>query len=136
MNFNKELRVKILNQLNMKNTPLPLLTLEEFFEGNKDEGSIGCNLLEHPSIEVFHSCLKEIRDKETVQGVFVEVMEYEWEWPFSERVYILSVENEETVSKWLQLLAPSDISEGFMYGKPKEAPKLIEGYKVYSVWWD
>lgn len=30
---------------------VPILLLEDFFEGNTDEGSIGCNLLEHRGIK-------------------------------------------------------------------------------------
>jgi hypothetical protein len=29
---------------------LPIVSLEDFFVGNDDPGSIGCNLLEHPGI--------------------------------------------------------------------------------------
>jgi len=35
------------------NIPVPLLTLEEFFEGNYVVGSIGCNLDAEPNPEEF-----------------------------------------------------------------------------------
>ena len=36
-------RVSRLGDVNKKGTPLPLLTIAEFFDGNETIGSIGCN---------------------------------------------------------------------------------------------
>lgn len=118
---------------------LPVVTLELFFEGNDDVGSIGCNLLNHPGVERFYSTLKQIRDKSNVQDVLVEIMEYDEGddiWPFSERVYVLTNAQIDEVADWVKELEISDISEGYMYGQPKPAPELNEGYSVYSIWWD
>ena len=118
---------------------LPVVTLELFFEGNDDVGSIGCNLLNHPGVEKFYSTLKQIRDKSNVQNVLVEIMEYDEGddiWPFSERVYILANAQIDEVADWVKELEICDISAGYMYGQPKSAPELNEGYSVYSIWWD
>jgi hypothetical protein len=118
---------------------LPVVSLELFFEENDDIGSIGCNLLEHPGIEKFYTILKQIRNKPTVQDILVEIMEYDEGdeiWPFSERIYILTDVEEDEVIRWVKELEISEISQGYMYGQPKVAPKLREGYKVYSLWWD
>jgi len=118
---------------------LPVVSLELFFEGNDDIGSIGCNLLNHPGIEKFYSVLKHIRNKSNVQDVFIEIMEYEEGddvWPFSERVYILTEASTGEVTNWVKELEIDDISEGYMFGQPKVAPKLKVGYFVYSIWWD
>src|SRR6478609_5932641 len=82
----------------------PLVSLEEFFKGNEDEGSIGCNLMDHPGIDTFYSVLLEIKNKPSVQDVFVEVMEVEDEeyWPFSERVYILSQARSQEIKEWVE----------------------------------
>lgn len=122
-----------------KEDTLPIVSLELFFEGNDDEGSIGCNLLEHPGVEMFYQKLKSIRDKDNVQDVFVEIYEVDDNdeyWPFSERVYILTNVSEVEVPEWTSELEPSDIGEGWNFGTPLAAPKLILGYKVYSIWWD
>ncbi|PFK67047.1 hypothetical protein COJ21_24420 [Priestia megaterium] len=86
----------------------PLVSLEEFFEGNDDEGSIGCNLMDHP-------------------GIY---------WPFSERVYILSNANPEEIEEWVGILGPDEIEEGYMFGNPPIAPELYPNHKVFGVWWD
>jgi hypothetical protein len=41
-------------------TPLPLVSLEDFFIGNGDQYSIGCNLTEHPGLETFYKILKQL----------------------------------------------------------------------------
>jgi hypothetical protein len=41
--------------------PLPVVSLEQFFEGNDDLGSIGCNLTKHPGVEFFFNTLRTIR---------------------------------------------------------------------------
>lgn len=117
----------------------PIVSLEDFFEGNSDDSSIGCNLLEHPGIKTFYDVLQNIRNKENVQDVFIEIMELEENdenWAFSERIYILTNAKKEEVEKWVEILKPSEVDEGYAFGKPPTAPKLHSGYKVYSVWWD
>ncbi|MED4028569.1 hypothetical protein P4672_20220 [Priestia megaterium] len=116
----------------------PLVSLEEFFEGNDDEGSIGCNLMDHLGIHTFYSVLLEIKEKPNVQDVLVEIMEVEEEeyWPFSERIYILSNANPEEIEEWVKILEPDEIKEGYMFGKPPIAPELYPNHKVFGVWWD
>ena len=70
-----------------RDEPLPVVGLEDFFDGNDDDGSIGCNLLEneHPGPEGFYTVLKAIRSRPEVQDILVEVYEVEdGQWPFSE----------------------------------------------------
>lgn len=117
----------------------PIVTLEDFFKGNEDESSIGCHLLEHPGLDTFYHVLLNIREREDVQDVFVEIMELEDDedsWPFSERIYILTNAELEEVEEWVQPLEPSELDEGYAFGVPPSAPILNEGFKVYSVWWD
>lgn len=121
------------------NAPLPIVTLEDFFEGNDDIGAIGCNLFEHPGIQTFYEILKDIRAKDSVQDVFIEIYELPEDddlWPFSERVYILSNSSIDEITEWIKELEPSAVDEGWMFGIPEVAPKLKDGYNVYSIWWD
>lgn len=135
----EDLLKKIYEQEDNLGESLPIVSLEDFFEGNDDIGSIGCNILEHPGIEKFYSILKEIRNKVNVQDILVEIMEYDEldnTWPFSERIYILTKEEKSEISIWTKELQLDDIGEGYVYGEPKAAPKLEEGCLVYSLWWD
>ena len=121
--------------------PLPVVSLEEFLEGNEDLGSIGCNLTEHPGIRFFFGHLQMIRSRPDVQDVLIEIMEIDedssWApWPFSERVYILTEASSDGVMEWLKPLQPDEVEVGCFQGKPPAAPEIVEGMQVYGVWWD
>ncbi|MED4401583.1 hypothetical protein [Metabacillus fastidiosus] len=114
----------------------PIVSLEDFFEADVEESSIGCNLLEHPGIFTFHKILFNIRSKINVQDVFVEIMEIEDDLIFSERIYILTDSHISEIIQWIEPLQPTEIDEGYTFGKPSLAPELRADYKVFSVWWD
>jgi hypothetical protein len=118
---------------------LPVVELEDFFVGNSDDGSIGCNLLNNPGPQVFFDILRKIPDYDEVQYVLVEVNEIPDDpelWPFSDRVYILSSASLSNVRSWLKALAPDDVTEGWAYGPPTTAPRLRPDTKIYGAWWD
>ena len=120
--------------------PMPLVTLEEFFVGNDDYGSIGCNLTPMLGPRFFYERLKFIRSQANVQDVLVEVAEVVEEdpatWPFAARVYVFTDGTAEDVEHWTAPLKPDPIEEGFANGRPDGAPELKPGYKCYGVWWD
>ena len=128
-----------IRDINKPPKPAPVVSLEGFFEGNEDEGSIGCNLVQHPGIDSFYRVLKQIRGRDDVQDVLIEIYEFEDEyadWPFSESVYIVTSATKEDVTEWMQPLQPDEIGEGWTGGRPSAAPEVKEGYKVYRAWWD
>ena len=128
-------------ELSGRKRALPVVSLENFFEGNDDYGSIGCNLSadEHPGPQGFYEILRAIRQREDVQDVLVEIHEWEEDeeaWPFSERIYILTTATPNDVAQWVACLHPDDVSEGYAFGKPPFAPISEPGQRVFSVWWD
>jgi len=146
---------ELLNQVRQQQSaapsgPLPILSLEDFFEGNDDPGSIGCNILDHPGTQAFYSTLKQIRARPEVQDVLVEIYEtikddeyvkdgllWGRDWPlFSERVYIISSASIKQVVEWARLLCPDEVDEGWAFGKAPAAPDPEQGHHVYSLWWD
>jgi hypothetical protein len=122
-----------------RNLPDPVVSLEDFFTGNDDPGSIGCNT-DHSGPKFFKEPLLAIRAKPNVQDVLIEIYEVEEEdetiWPFSERIYILTSASREEVQGWLAPLTPDSVEEGFAFGVPIAAPPLWPDVKVYAVWWD
>ena len=119
---------------------LPVASVDEFFTGNADVGSIGCNLIDHPGLEVFHSTLKKLEGRSDVQSVLVEVLEIEPDdsggWPFSERVYILTSVEQDSVQSWFSDLQPTEVDRGWFETRPERVPELEPGMAVYSIWWD
>jgi hypothetical protein len=131
-------RIKILG-LPRSDRPLPLVTLEEFFVGNDDYGSIGCNLSPQLGPQVFFERLNFVRSQSNVQEVFVEINEVAEDpttWPFADRVYVLTSAAAADVERWTADLLPDSIDEDFAYGEPTSAPALRPGYICYGVWWD
>ena len=132
-------RIKALG-LPSPDRPLPLVTLEEFFLGNDDYGSIGCNLTPMLGPHFFFEKLKLIRDQPNVQGVYIEVNEVDEAdtsmWPFADRVYIFTSGTTEDVASWTTSLRPDEIEDGFAHGTPECAPELKPGYRCYAIWWD
>src|SRR5260370_34481105 len=49
-------------------SPRVLVTRQEFFDGNDDLGSIGCNLIEHPGVPAFEGAFRQIADMDGVAG--------------------------------------------------------------------
>ena len=120
--------------------PAPVVSVEEFFDGNDDLGSIGCNLDDHPGVAVFRSVLDAVKLRDEVQEVLIEVSEVEpgdeSMWPFSERVYVLTTASPAEVSAWLNQLEPSEVAEGWFQGAPPAAPALSPGFRPIAAWWD
>ncbi len=119
---------------------MPLISLEDFFIGNDDEGSIGCNLMRHPGMNAFYDTLKEIRAQPTVQDVLVQITDLMEEdvdmWPFSDTVYVIADATQKEVEAWLEKLHPDEAPEENMGNRVSDALKLQPGMKVFIAWWD
>jgi hypothetical protein len=120
-------------------TQSPLVSLEDFFVGNEDVGSIGCNLMRHPGIAVFYQTLQQIREHPDVQDVLVgisDVEETEGIWPFSDSVYILTSLPARKVARWLKRLQPDEVGDVPTGRQPERLPALLPGCRVLLAWWD
>jgi hypothetical protein len=116
-----------------------IVSLENFFTGNDDRGSIGCNLgKEQPTISKFYEVLRDIRARPEVQDVLVRVCEFDdpSSWPYTDTVYILTSASLDQVQQWMAPLKPDEIYSEWMYGAPPKAPSLDPTVTPYSVWWD
>jgi hypothetical protein len=115
---------------------LPVVSLEAFFTGNEDLGSIGCNLAEHPGLPRFLEIMVGIRARPDVQDVLVEIHEVEESdptmWPFSDRVYILTSADRDTVAAWVAELEPDEIEEGYAASRPAAAPDVTLPNRVLA----
>jgi hypothetical protein len=119
--------------------PGPTVTLEEFFEGNDDSGSIGCNLVPTPSPADFYRILSEIRSRNDVQDVLVEIRDMEDTegiWPFSDTVFVLTSATPEDLKKWLKPLSPDEVGHFPAEHIPKDLPPANPGINVFGAWWD
>lgn len=79
------------------------VSLEDFFTGNDDPGSIGANLgEEQPPLDSFYQTLRAIRARESVQDVLVRIHSVEEDtWPYTDTVYIISSASQEEIETWV-----------------------------------
>ena len=103
-----------------ESTPIPMLTMDEFFEGNDVVGSIGCNLDGAPHPSIIESALKKIKERSDVAEVYIQITETE------------------TTSKesFPDNLAPDEIWEGFIEGNIYEKIEVPDGFVALACWWD
>src|SRR4029077_12172454 len=88
-----------------------LVTVSEFFDGNDDLGSIGCNLSEHPGVGHFKQVLNDIEARSDVEEVWMQIYDLEeGEWPFCENVLIVGAVPTSEVARLSESLEPSEIS--------------------------
>jgi hypothetical protein len=119
-------------------TPRPLVSVAEFFEGNNEVGSIGCNLLSQPTPADFHRLFLEILSRQQVADIRVQITMFDVpEWPFSDTVYVITKASPEEVRSWFpESLSPDETWLGFAVGQEYEPYEVPEGFHVVAAWWD
>ncbi|HEX3357180.1 MAG TPA: hypothetical protein VHS31_09430 [Tepidisphaeraceae bacterium] len=131
-------RVSRNGDINDPSTPHPLVTLEEFFEGNDVDGSIWCNCSPMPSPSEAYAVLKKIRSTPNVADVRVEVSMFDVpEWPFSETVWVITSASPEDVHSWFpESVAPDECWLGWREGCAYEPIEVPKGMHLIGCWWD
>ena len=121
----------------------PVVSMEAFFDGNEDQGSIGPNLYPHPGLDTFQRVLQGIEQRPSVARVLVQISEVmsEDEWPFSDRVYVVTTATTGEVHDWAAELEPDPYDEtvpdDWLDGRaPPGAPAIPEGHRVVPLFWD
>ena len=130
-----ELQKKV-HKLNYKEKEVAV-SLSDFFEENKELGSIGCNLEDVLEPRFFYNCLKKLEQKPDVESILIRITDMEeGEWPFSDTIYVISSMNTEQLYKELESLEPTEINNEWMYGLPETESPIRKGKYVHSIWWD
>ncbi len=131
-------RVMRLGDPNDSGTPRPLLTVEEFFEGNTVDGSIGCNLEAAPSPMQFHALFQAIAQRPEVKDIRICITFFDDpDWPFTDTVYIMTLASEDEVRSWFpEELAPDSVDAGFVEGQPYERYTVPAGVRAVACWWE
>lgn len=129
-----------IGDINNPALPRPLVGFELFFEGNNDYGSIGCNLpgSVHPS--EFYVLLQQLRDRQDVHEVLIEVKDLEDPdgWPFSDTIWFITSAKPADVRAWFpDRLSPDDVIDGFERNPERLEPYAIpDGLRAVGAWYD
>lgn len=130
-------RNRLVAFLSKQNDP-PLTPIAQFFDGNDDEGSIGCNLSNHPGIGVFRDTLQNIADRPDVQNVYAQVAEIDPGddcWPFADTVYIIGTIRGEELNDLLADLDPDEVGPVDDFDIPAVLKARYDA-TIYAAWWD
>jgi len=118
--------------------PRVLVTRSEFFDGNDDVGSIGCNLNEHPGVAAFDVAFRQVESMDGVAGVYLAITEidetYDSIWPFTDTACIVTRLAAPAFESVLRPLEPDEIAPNDeLFANPPEIPA---GHQLIRVWWD
>lgn len=120
-------------------TPAPLVSLEAFFVGNDDPGSIGCNLPGQVAPSEFATALSRIKARADVADVLVQIAMHDDpdSWPFSDTVWIITSASPDVVRSWIpDRLAPDAVLDGFPEDRPIARPPIRAGMRAVGLWYD
>jgi hypothetical protein len=133
-------RISRNGDVNDPTTPRPLVTLEEFFDGNDDMGSIGYNFgARQPAPSEFYSFFKRIRARRDVADVRVEISQHDdpEAWPVTDTIWIVTSASDSDVSAWLgDRFAADDLLNGLPPDRKFDALSIPAKMRAVGVWWD
>jgi len=114
------------------------ISVERFFEGNDDLGSIGCNLIEHPGIDTFRDVLTGLLRRPDVEAVYAQISELdpgEGCWPFTDTIIVVGTIPADELRSAVSALEPDEVAPAEDFGV---SPSISErhGSPVLTVWWD
>ena len=124
--------------------PTPLVPLELYFEGNDDQGSIGCNLTKHPGVRSFYETLLQLRNDGQVSGIWVIAKQHDWKpgWPHSDEILVRTTLSDSDIKSRLNHLGPDEVGEASS-SPPFELHDLAglpvacaAGERHVVAWWD
>ncbi|MFO0964195.1 MAG: hypothetical protein U0793_01225 [Gemmataceae bacterium] len=115
-----------------------LVPIAEFFDGNDDLGSIGCNLDPHPGMDRFREVLIGLGKRSDVQAVYAQISELdpgEESWPFTDTVLVAGKISADSLRTVVSSLQPDEVGDSTQFGV---SPSVAErhGSPVLVVWWD
>ena len=130
-------RNRLIEELSAQPEP-QIVSVERFFDGNDDLGSIGCNLLDHPGVDKFRDILIGLLRRPDVEGVYALISELdpgEGCWPFTDTVLVFGTIAAVELRNILSPLQPDEVGPEAAFGIP---PFLLEKHHspVLAAWWD
>jgi hypothetical protein len=130
-------RKQLIEELTKQPGP-QIVPIDRFFDGNDDAASIGCNLKEHPGITYFKSVLTTLAQRGDVEGVYAQIAEVDagdWQWPFTDTVFVAGTIELDELKRILEPLGPDEVAHGKHFKIPAAIARKHKG-PVLAAWWD
>jgi hypothetical protein len=112
---------------------------EEFFDGNDDHASIGCNLSPHPGVGRFRDVLLGLLRRPDVEAVYMIISELDPGpdgWPFTDTALVVGQISLEELQAAVALLQPDDVRAFESDRIPSSVSDRHRQAPVLVVWWD
>src|ERR1019366_8414447 len=112
------------------------VTIEDFFEGNNFEGTIGVNIWpDSLTAQFFYERFKELKQHPKVYDILIRIADTDGDWFYSDTAYINCSLTLDELREQLEVLKFDEIYDGWMYDKPV----IIDGsgnvdQTVFSLW--
>jgi hypothetical protein len=115
-----------------------IVSIDRFLDGNDDQGSIGCNLLEHPGVDAFRSIFADLLARADVRAIYAQITELDPgddSWPFTDTVLVVGSISADELKLALGTLQPDEVGPGdadFL------SPSLstADEQSTLVAWWD
>ncbi len=117
------------------------VSLETFFEGNDDIGSIAPNLDDHPGPAQVYEVLRAVRARQDVLDVVVlvrmEADDYDpTEWPFAEAVHVTTSAPADSFSAAADSLDADPVTLGAWSDDVLSHPPVPPSHHICTISWD
>jgi hypothetical protein len=115
-----------------------VVSIDRFFDGNDDLGSIGCNLVDHPGVDRFRQVLAGLLDRQDVEAVYALISELdpgEDSWPFTDTVAVVGSIPADKLRQIVAPLEPDEVGAVDDFGVPASLKQKHDA-PVLVAWWD
>lgn len=115
-----------------------IVAIAQFFDGNDDLGSIGCNLYPHPGIDAFRNTLSGLLGRPDVQAVYAQISELDPGdgcWPFSDVVLVVGEIPAHELRRIVSTLLPDEVGDAAAC-RVSPSIDVRHSLPVQAVWWD
>lgn len=117
---------------------MPLVTLEQYFDGAEGQAGLLCNSYVEPDNDMVLATLQSVRGRPEVHDVRIAITQCDdEEWPFSDKVVIITRASEDEVIGWLpDGFEPDETWEGDVEHLPAESIEVPSAYRKLWLWYD
>ncbi|HYV39690.1 MAG TPA: hypothetical protein VE988_28635 [Gemmataceae bacterium] len=115
-----------------------IVSAAEFFNGNDDLGSIGCNLISHPGVEAFRTTLMGLLARPDVEAVYAQISELDPGdecWPFTDAILVVGRISGTDLRNAVKALHPDEVGTAQDFGISSTIGEKHRA-PVAVIWWD
>lgn len=117
---------------------MPLVTLEQYFDGAEGEAGLLCNSHVSPDNDTILATFKSMRNRSEVHDIRIAITQCDiGERPFSDKVVVVTRASEDELLGWLPPgFEPDETWEGDVDHLPADKIEVPSDYRKLWLWYD